>query len=90
MGKKRSASKKKIDATIIESESDWAAAATENPELLEMATVTKNWKPSTKNEKSLEKLHEHRLLPSKSVGGWEAAENHAIPSLRPGQIVMFS
>lgn len=89
MGHKKSASKKKIGATV-ESDTDWAAAATDNPDLLEMATAAKYWKPSSKKESHLERLHERRLLPPKSIGGWEAAEDHAIPSLRPGQIVMFT
>jgi hypothetical protein len=66
MGHKKGSKKTTAVAATVESDTDWAAAVVHNPELLEMATTVKYWKPLVK-EADLERLHERRLLPPKSI-----------------------
>ena len=58
-------------------------------EVLEMAAATQIWpSPSTK-PKHLQKLHDQGYLPDQKLGEWKAPDEHHIPNLELGEIVLF-
>jgi len=85
MGKKKSASKSQ--AAFVDEEA--SLSVIENQEFMAMRAAQKIWPAPTMTEDQLRKLVSDGLIQSKDIADWKAPGEHRVPTLGPGEIVLF-
>jgi hypothetical protein len=85
-GRKSGASSSK---KIIEVDEDQVLEVIENKEFLTMRAATSAWPVPTTTEEQLRELANEGLIQDQGLAKWRAPGEHRVPSLNPGEIVLF-
>ena len=85
MGRKKSASKSQ--ASFVDEEA--SLSVIENQEFMAMRVAQKIWLAPTTTEDQLHELVSNCLIQDKDIAEWRAPGQHWVPTLGPGEIVLF-
>ena len=85
MGRKKSASKSQV--TFVDEEA--SLSVIENQEFMAMRAAQKIWPAPTITEDQLCELVSDDLIQSKGIADWRAPDEHRVPALSPGEIILF-
>jgi hypothetical protein len=74
---------------ITEVDEDQVLEVIKNKEFLAMMATTSSWPVPSTTEEQLKELADEGLIEDQGLAEWKAPREHRVPSLNPGEIVLF-